>query len=39
MKRGNPFKRHRFPQEIILLAVRWYCGYPLSYQDGFCRIV
>ena len=33
MKRRNPFKRHRFPQEIILLAVRWYCRYPLSYQD------
>ena len=29
----HPFKRHRFPQEIILLAVRWYCRYPLSYQD------
>jgi IS6 family transposase len=33
MKRRNPFKRHRFPQDIILLAVRWYCRYPLSYQD------
>ena len=29
----NPFKRHRFPPEIILLAVRWYCRYPLSYRD------
>lgn len=33
MKRRDPFKRHRFPLEIILLAVRWYCRYPLSYQD------
>ena len=30
---SNPFKRHRFPAEIILLAVRWYCRYPLSYRD------
>lgn len=29
----NPFKRHRFPSAIILLAVRWYCRYPLSYRD------
>lgn len=29
----NPFKRHRFPREIILLAVRWYCRYPLSCRD------
>lgn len=29
----NPFKRHRFPPSIILLAVRWYCRYPLSYRD------
>ncbi len=29
----DPFKRHRFPPEIILLAVRWYCRYPLSYRD------
>ena len=29
----NPFKWHRFPAEIILLAVRWYCQYPLSYRD------
>lgn len=26
-------KHHRFPQEVILLTVRWYCRYPLSYQD------
>ena len=30
---SNPFKRHRFPAETILLAVRWYCRYPLSYRD------
>ena len=29
----NTFKRHRFPPDIILLAVRWYCRYPLSYRD------
>ena len=29
----NPFKRHRFPREIILTAVRWYCRYPLSCRD------
>ena len=29
----NPFKHHRFPLQIILLAVRWYCRYPLSYRD------
>ena len=33
MSSGAPFKRHRFPQEIILLRVRRYCRYPLSYQD------
>ena len=33
MAQRNPFKHHRFPQAIILLAVRWYCRYPLSYRD------
>ena len=33
MSRRNPFKHHRFPNEIILMAVRWYCRYPLSYLD------
>ncbi|MEI4197785.1 IS6 family transposase, partial [Roseovarius sp. E0-M6] len=32
-QRKNPFKRHRFPQEIILLALRWHCRYPLSCRD------
>lgn len=29
----DPFKHHRYPAEVILLAVRWYCRYPLSYRD------
>ncbi len=33
MSRKSPFKHLRFPQEIILCAVRWYLRYPLSYQD------
>ena len=31
--RRDPFKGHRFPHNIILLAVHWYCRFPLSYQD------
>jgi transposase-like protein len=27
------FKRRRFPVEIILLCVRWYCKYEISYRD------
>jgi IS6 family transposase len=27
------FKRGRFPAEIILLCVRWYCRYGISYRD------
>jgi transposase-like protein len=27
------FKRRRFPVEIILVCVRWYCKYGLSYRD------
>lgn len=27
------FKRRRFPDEIILLCVRWYCKYGISYRD------
>jgi IS6 family transposase len=29
----NPSKRHRYPRDIILLAVRWYCRYSLSYRN------
>jgi transposase, IS6 family len=28
----NPFKGHHFPGEMIVLCVRWYLRYPLSYQ-------
>ncbi len=28
----NPFKGRRFPGEVIVLCVRWYLRYPLSYQ-------
>jgi transposase, IS6 family len=27
------FKRRRFSTEIILLCVRWYCKYAISYRD------
>ena len=27
------FKRRRFPVEIILVCVRWYCKYRISYRD------
>ena len=29
----NPFKWHHYSSEIILLCVRWYCRYPLSYRN------
>jgi IS6 family transposase len=29
----NPFKHHRFPPDVILCAVRWYCRYALSCRD------
>jgi IS6 family transposase len=29
----SPFKRRRFPVEIILLCVRWYCKYRISHRD------
>src|SRR3954462_2657805 len=29
----SPFKRRHFEPTIILLCVRWYCRYQLSYQD------
>jgi transposase-like protein len=28
----NPFKGRQFPGEVIILCVRWYLLYPLSYQ-------
>lgn len=31
--RRDSFMDHRFPREVILLAVRCYCRFPLSYQD------
>jgi IS6 family transposase len=27
------FKRRRFPTEVILVCVRWYCKYGISYRD------
>jgi IS6 family transposase len=29
----NPFKWRHYQSEVILLAVRWYLRYPLSYRD------
>ena len=33
------FKGAHFPPDIILMGVRWYVAYPLSYRhvEGFCR--
>src|SRR6202030_1618807 len=28
----NPFKGRQFPGEVIVLCVRWYLRYPLSYE-------
>ena len=33
MTEQNPFKWSHFQPEIILLCVRWYVRYPLSYHD------
>ena len=33
MKTAELFKWRHFQSEIILLNVRWYCRYPLSYRD------
>ena len=27
MAHRDPFRGHRFPKHVILLAVRWYCRY------------
>ena len=29
----SDFKGRRFPVEIILVSVRWYCKYGISYRD------
>ena len=29
---NNPFKGRQFPGEVIVLCVRWYLRYSLSYQ-------
>jgi len=31
--RADPFVGYRFPPAVILLAVRWYLRYGLSYRD------
>ena len=33
MDTSTPFKWRHFQGEIILLCVRWYLRYPLSYRD------
>jgi len=33
MSRSNPFKWRHYEPEIILLCVRWYLSYPLSYRQ------
>ena len=33
MSNQNPFKWRHFESEIILLCVRWYLRYSLSYRD------
>ncbi len=34
MKRSSsPFKWHHYAPDVILLCVRWYCRYSLSYRD------
>jgi IS6 family transposase len=29
---SNPFKGRQYPREVIVLSVRWYLRYPLSYE-------
>ncbi len=29
----SDFKGRRFPNDIILVCVRWYCKYGISYRD------
>ncbi len=33
MSHQHPFKWRHFQADIILLCVRWYLRYPLSYRD------
>ena len=33
MSQANPFKWRRYEGEIMLLCVRWYLSYSLSYRD------
>jgi transposase-like protein len=33
MDTAQPFKWRHFQAEIILLCIRWYLWYPLSYKD------
>ena len=33
MNPDNPFKWRHYESEIILLCVRWYLRYPLSYRN------
>src|SRR5215210_2890901 len=32
-RNSSPFKRRHFEPSLILLCVRWYCRYQLSYRD------
>ena len=32
--RRDPFKDNRLPRDVILIAIRWYCRFPLSYGDA-----
>ena len=32
IKTDNPFKGRQYPGEVIVLCVRWYLRYPLSYE-------
>ena len=32
IRTDNPFKGRQYPGEVIVLCVRWYLRYPLSYQ-------
>lgn len=46
MSNGHPFKWRHFEAEIILLCIRWYLRYSLSYRDleeimldGVCTLI